>query len=268
VRKRRVRRASGQGVVEYLLLIGLLLIAAISIWVLVGPGIDTVYREIVAPQSAAPASVETGISDGPIVSPAAPLPDAACGRFSLVGEARILAGNDGGSALTLALGGRTDCNLVVAAGPDPADTLALDPVAKPARLHCASVGDIIFPGVAMDDTARTFFPLERQEVALRIIDRFDADASRPALFEAILQPDHLVVERGAVILRGSLVAVQGDNRIDSPALAAMQTAGAATWLMTLQPYSGDEASDFIDDRPSLRHLRGLFRLEAASPGCQ
>ena len=268
VRRQVERWMRGQGAIEYVLLIGLLLVVAISIWVLTGPGVGNVYRAIVPPAGSTPSA--TAIPDAALQEPAVSGVGAICTRFTVVGDAHILVETDEEVAPTLILGGRSDCSVVIEAGAGPTDPLVLDPVAKPARLQCAAIGDIHLTDSVFEDVERTFFSLNGEPVTLRIVSQTGGDAGEAVLFEATMQPDHVIVERNSVIIRGDLVSIQGDNRIDSPTLAAIQAAGAATWHLTLLPRGDAEDSrtpDFVDDRSSLGSFGGQSRLEVLTAAC-
>jgi len=253
------RGTHGQGAVEYILLIGLLVIVGVSIWVLAGPGIGNIYQQIAPPTAVAPATPDAN-TPAPAVQPS----HAVCGHFTVAGDARIIVADD---APLLLLGGPSDCSLVIASGAGPNDPLVLDPIAKPARLHCVAIGDMGLAAELLDDTARTFFPLNGESIPIRI----ETGGGEPALFVAALQPHHVIVEKQSLLIRGDVVAVGGENRIDSPTLATLGEGGAATLHLTLLPRQGGADAllpDLIEDRSPLRELRAGFRLEVRSAGCE
>lgn len=249
-------KTSGQGVVEYLLLIGLLAVAAVSVWIIAGPGIGAIYQKLTSGSRPSPPVEGVPTSDAATSS---------CPMVAIVGDARLLA-VDGRQML--ALGGRSDCSLVIGASAGGSDPLVADPIAKPARFHCAALDDATFSNDLATDVERTFFQLNSQPIALRVNEMGTADMA--PLFEASLQFNHLIVEKQALLIRGETVDIHIDNRIGSPMLAALEGAGSASIQLLIYPRLSSASAagpGLIQDRASLRDMHGLFRLEMTVP-CQ
>jgi len=262
------RGTEGQGFLEYILLIGLLVIIGVSIWVLTGPGIGNIYRQIAppdalpsatdaSPSATEPVSVEETATRAPAVRPG----DVDCGHFTVAGHARIVTSDD---TPLLLLGGPSDCSLVVESSAGLADPLVLDPQMKPARLHCVAIEDIPLVAEILTDMERTFFPLNGKRIPLRI----EANGEGPALFIAEMEPHHLIVEKQSLLIRGDIFGMGGENQIDSPTLVALQEGGAATLRLTLRPRDDAPVPNLIADRSPLRELQAGFKMEVLGAGCE
>lgn len=253
------RSRTGQSVVEYALLFGLLLIVVVSILVITGPGIGNVYSQVMA-------SGRNDHTAASVTTPAAEIGTSAsgtkCGSITILGDVRFTDpdSDESNGAGKLLLGGKSNCSLVVDSGAGMADSLVFDPMKSPPSILCVGIDDFVVVDEFLEDVTRTYFSLESTSVGLRITD----GAGGSALFTASLQPDHLVVEKNAIIVRGDAAGMSVDNGIDSPTLGAFDGAERATFRMVIRTRNMEEAAsqaDFTLDRSSLRDRSGIFRLE-------
>lgn len=251
------RQPTGQSVIEYALLFGLLLVVIASILVITGPGIGNVYNQVMGTgQSEQSIADELAGEKGILVAADE------CGSIMILGDIRFnLPGEgDGNNGTgTFILGGKSNCSLVVGSGAGMSDPLVFEPTRYPPRIDCVEIDDFVVGHNFLEDMTRTFFSLESTPLDLRITD----GAGGPSLFTATLQPDHLVVEKSAIVVRGDLAGVRVEDTTASPTLVAFGEAENAAFHLVIRSRNMEEASSASDltlDRSPLQARSGSFTL--------
>jgi len=257
MRPPHTRQPAGQSVIEYALLFGLLLVVIVSILVITGPGIGNVYYQV----------LETGRGKRPVAgSPAGETERTAdatgCGSITILGDIRFnlpLQSNGDSGAGTFLLGGKSNCSLVIGSSAGTSDPLVFEPTRYPPRIDCVEIDDLVVGRDLFADLSRTYFSLEPAPLELRITN----GAGGPALLTATFQPDHLIVEKSAIVVRGGLAGVRVEDSIASPTLAAFAGAEKVTFQMVIHPRAADDGTSQIDltlDRSALYARSALFVL--------
>jgi len=218
----------GQGLIEYVLLLALLVLVAGGTAVVVGPGIGNVYSQVAAlvgGGASAPAFTLEGNAGTatPVATPAvAPegnagaatpvaTPTIQCAEISIAGSASFRDVNNDGRAETVRFGGSANCSQVT-------DTaIADDPLASRAgrgRLRCVAVDPLTLDLQYVESAGSVTYQVTSGPATLRLLEKRNG----ATLLSATLTFGELVVSTRSGSLSATVSGVGVDNSIQSPTL--------------------------------------------------
>lgn len=213
----------GQGLLEYVLLIGLLGVIAGGALIIIGPGVDNVYSEVNRWLSGAeaaqpPAGVPTPTAQAFTPTPAA---TAICADITIAGSASFRDLNRDGQAETIRFGGASNCGQISGAS-SPGDPLVSQ--AQSNRLRCVALDPITLD---LNHTQGAGGAVVFKPLSTSITLKLHEKRGGPILLSANLSLGALTLStsRGALTV-ASVAGLQVDNRISSPTLNAFAAAPA------------------------------------------